>query len=116
MKTITLCGSTKYKEEFINVNKWLTLQGNVVISCSIYGQTDGDPITEEDKIILDKVHFAKIDLSDEIFVINVNNYIGSSTRNEINYADSKGKKIRYFTDEKEEFDKWLKSYFEKMLN
>ena len=65
---ITLCGSTKFKQEFLNVNKWLTLQGNVVISVGLFGQIDNEPITPEEKILLDEIHKAKIDLANEIFL------------------------------------------------
>ena len=53
-------------------------------------------ITDEQKIMLDDIHKRKIDMADEIFVINKGGYIGSSTRSEIEYAKSKGKVARYF--------------------
>lgn len=115
MKVITLCGSTKFKEFFLNVNKWLTLQGNVVISVGLFGQVDNEPILPEDKILLDEIHKAKIDLADEIFVINVGGYIGSSTRSEIEYADSKGKKIRFLTDEKSDFEFWIHDFYNRKI-
>lgn len=115
MKVITLCGSTKFKEFFLNVNKWLTLQGNVIISVGLFGQVDNEPILPEDKILLDDIHKAKIDLADEIFVINVGGYIGSSTKSEIEYADSKGKKIRFLTDEKSEFEKWIHDFYNREI-
>lgn len=110
MKVITLCGSTKFKTEFLNVNKWLTLQGNVVISVGLFGHVDNEPILPEEKILLDDVHKAKIDLGDEIFVINVGGYIGNSTKSEIEYADLKGKKIRFLTDEKSDYELWLHKF------
>jgi len=115
MKKITLCGSTKFKQEFLNVNKWLTLQGNVVISVGLFGQVDNEPILPEDKILLDEIHKAKIDLADEIFVINVGGYIGSSTRSEIEYADLKGKKIRFLTDEKSDFEFWIHDFYNRKI-
>lgn len=93
-KVITLCGSTKFKEEFIEVQKQLTLEGNIVISVGLFGHS-GDNFTDEEKIMLDDMHKRKIDMADEIFVINVNNYIGSSTKSEIEYAKSHNKTIRY---------------------
>jgi hypothetical protein len=93
MKIITLCGSTRFREIFEDTNRQLTLEGNIVISCGVWGW--GDPVTEEQKILLDEIHFRKIDLSDEIFVINHEFYIGESTRREIAYAKSKKKPVNY---------------------
>ena len=91
-KVITLCGSTRFKEQFIEIQKKLTLEGNIVISVGAFGHCgDNEVWTNGKKAMLDRMHLAKIDLADEIFVINVDNYIGDSTRNEIEYAKSKGK-------------------------
>ncbi|KAA9007298.1 hypothetical protein F4V43_02085 [Paenibacillus spiritus] len=95
MKVITLCGSTKYKEEFNVVNKNLTMLGNLVISVGVFGHAEGIELTSQEKEMLDNIHFRKIDLADEIFVINVDGYIGSSTKREIEYAKSKGKAVNY---------------------
>ena len=76
----------------------LTLKGTVVISVGLFGHADGkfgDVITPEKKRMLDDLHFQKIDMADEIFVINVGGYIGESTRNEIEYAKKQGKVIKY---------------------
>ena len=94
-KVITLCGSTRFKHEFIETQKKLTLEGHIVISVGLFGHS-GDIITDSQKAMLDRIHLAKIDMADEIFVINVDGYIGSSTKNEIAYAKSQGKVIRYF--------------------
>jgi hypothetical protein len=96
-KVITLCGSTKFKDEINEVNKELTLKGNVVISLGCFGHS-GDKISDSEKIMLDEIHKQKIDMADEVFVINVGGYIGSSTRNEIDYAISKNKVINYYED------------------
>ena len=95
-KVITLCGSTRFKEQFIEIQKNLTLEGNIVISVGAFGHCgDNEVWTDGTKAMLVHMHLAKIDLADEIFVINVDNYIGDSTRNEIEYAKSKGKKVRF---------------------
>lgn len=94
-KIITLCGSTKFKKEFEEVNKRLTLEGNVVISVGCFGHA-GDKITDEQKVILDDIHRQKIDMADEVYVINKDGYIGSSTKAEIQYAQSLGKTITYY--------------------
>ena len=102
-KVITLCGSTKFKEQFINVQKELTLKGNIVISVGLFGHSGDTEVWEnmdegtltKTKEMLDDMHKRKIDMADEIFVINVGGYIGDSTRSEINYAKEHGKIINY---------------------
>ena len=95
-KIITLCGSTKFKDEFIAVQKRLTLEGNIVISVGLFGHSGDDEVwTESTKDMLDDMHKRKIDLSDEIFVVNAGGYIGSSTKSEIKYAVKTGKKVSY---------------------
>lgn len=91
---ITLCGSTRFKDDFERVNRELTLANNIVISVGCFGHA-GDIFTEEQKIMLDEIHKRKIDLSDAIYVINKNGYIGSSTESEIQYAKNHGKQIFY---------------------
>ena len=95
-KVITLCGSTRFKEQFIEIQKQLTLKGNIVISVGLFGHSGDDEVwTEGTKQMLDDMHKRKIDMADEIFVINVNGYIGSSTQSEIEYASKNGKRIAY---------------------
>ena len=91
---ITLCGSTRFKEDFERVNRELTLKGFVVISVGCFGHS-GDIVTEEAKIMLDEIHKQKIDMADAIYVINRDNYIGESTRSEIEYAKQHDKAIMY---------------------
>ncbi len=100
-KVITLCGSTRFKNEFLEAQKRLTLEGNVVITVGLFGHSGDDVVwTEGVKDMLDRQHLAKIDLADEIFVINVGGYIGDSTRREIAYAEFKGKTIKYMDNSK----------------
>ncbi len=95
-KVITLCGSTKFKDEYLKAQKDLTLQGNIVISVGLFGHSgDNEVWTEGTKEMLDNMHKRKIDMADEIFVINVGGYIGESTRSEIDYAIKNGKKVNY---------------------
>ena len=95
-KIITLCGSTRFKDEFIAEQKRLTLEGNIVISVGLFGHSGDEEVwSEHTKIMLDDMHKRKIDLADEIFVINVGGYIGSSTKSEIEYAIKTGKMVRY---------------------
>lgn len=102
-KIITLCGSTRFKDDFERVEKELTSQGNIVLTPSIYSQYYNADDTNmidiiESLTMLADIHRSKIDMSDEIFIINKNGYIGSSTRNEIEYAKTIGKAIRYMEE------------------
>jgi hypothetical protein len=95
-KIITLCGSTRFKEEFMEAQKLLTLEGNIVISVGLFGHSGDDDVWKPGvKDMLDDMHLRKIDLADEIFVINVGGYIGESTKREIAYAENTGKKVKY---------------------
>lgn len=95
-KVITLCGSTRFKDAFIESQKRLTLEGNIVISVGLFGHSgDNEVWADGTKEMLDDIHKRKIDMADEIFVINVGGYIGSSTRSEIEYATATGKPVRY---------------------
>ena len=97
-KVITLCGSTRFKDDFERINKELTLAGNIVISVGAFGHA-GDTFTEEQKVMLDDIHKRKIDMADAIYVINKDGYIGSSTKSEIQYALRLGKQIIYMEDD-----------------
>ncbi len=95
-KIITLCGSTKFKEDFLREQARLTLEGNIVLSIVIFDiSRDNQKLLESKKEMIDDMHKRKIDMSDEIFVINKNGYIGTSTKSEIEYAIKTGKKVNY---------------------
>ena len=96
---ITLCGSTKFKKEFEEENRRLTLQGNIVISVAFFAHK-GDKVTDKEKRFLDRMHLRKIDLANEIFVINKDGYLGRSARREIKYARMKGKRILWLEPSK----------------
>lgn len=98
---ITLCGSTRFKDQFLEAQKRLTLAGNIVISVGLFGHSGDDEVwTEGTKEMLDDMHKRKIDIADRIYVINVNGYIGSSTRSEIEYARKKGKQVLFLEPDK----------------
>ena len=98
-KVITLCGSTRFKDQFIEAQKRLTLEGNIVISVGLFGHSGDDEVwSEGTKEMLDDMHKRKIEMADEIFVINVGGYIGSSTRSEIEFATRTGKTVRYLEE------------------
>lgn len=95
-KVITLCGSTRFKDEFIETQKRLSLQGNIVISVGLFGHSGDKEVWQDGvKEMLDDMHKRKIDMADGIYVINVGGYIGSSTRSEIEYAIAHGKTVEY---------------------
>ena len=97
-KVITLCGSTRFKEDFERVNRELTLLGNIVISVGCFGHS-GDIFSDEQKVMLDDIHKRKIDMADAIYVINKDGYIGSSTKSEIKYAVEHGKQVIFMEDD-----------------
>lgn len=100
-KVITLCGSTRFKDAFMEAQKQLTLKGNIVISVGLFGHSgDNEVWAEGTKEMLDDMHKRKIDMADEIYVINVDGYIGSSTKSEIEYAIATGKTVRYLEESK----------------
>ena len=99
-KVITLCGSTRFRDAFMEAQKRLTLEGNIVISVGLFGHAGDDEVWKPGtKEMLDDMHKRKIDMADEIYVINVGGYIGESTRSEIEYAHRTGKGVRYLEQE-----------------
>ena len=100
---VTLCGSTRFKDAFYEVQKQLTLAGNIVISVGLFGHSDDEEVWDgmdegtlsKTKEMLDDMHKRKIDMVDSIYVINVGGYIGESTKSEIEYAKAHGKKVEY---------------------
>ena len=96
---ITLCGSTRFKEQYLETQKRLTLEGNIIISVGLFGHSGDDETWEPGvKEMLDNMHKRKIDMADGIYVINVGGYIGESTRSEIEYAKAHGKEVKYLED------------------
>lgn len=100
---ITLCGSTRFKAEFMEANQRLTMAGNVVVSLGVFGHTDLPDYdwTEASSLkrTLDRIHLQKIRMADEVYIIDPGGYVGESTRREIAYAESLGKPVRYLSAE-----------------
>lgn len=92
---VTLCGSTKFKKEFLEVSKGLTLHGVIVLMPGVFAHS-GDEITNEQKQQLDILHKKKIAMSDLIVIINKNDYIGESTASEIGFAQAMGIPVHYY--------------------
>ena len=100
-KIVTLCGSTRFKEAFDNANYEETMKGNIVMSVGFFMHATGNRhaehigATPDQKVALDELHKRKIDISDQVLILNVDGYIGESTQSELNYAIKHGKEIRY---------------------
>lgn len=97
MKIITLCGSLKLKKEMMIIAEKLALEGNCIIT-PVYPVLENYERTEEQLIKLKESHFKKIELSDAILVVNVNGYMGDSTKLEIEYARKMGKEIIFYVN------------------
>lgn len=105
---VCLCGSTRFYEAFQQANFLETMAGRIVLSVGFYLHRpdemnkvhgEGVGITPEDKIRLDELHLRKIDLADEVLILNVNGYIGQSTARELAYARQQGKRVRFLEAE-----------------
>lgn len=104
-RIVTICGSSRYVDIMAVMGWLLEKEGVIVHNLHLlpwWYETDcADHVAEHEGVSsdMDILHFKKIDISDEVFVVNWGGYIGDSTRNEIDYAKATGKKIRYITEE-----------------
>jgi len=106
-RIVCLCGSTRFMQEFFDAGWIFTLKGYIVLSVGVCKHAEhhgGEALGQEVADKLDVLHLRKIDLADEVFVLNVGGYIGKSTAKEIAYAKSKDKPILYL----ESLDKGVK--------
>ncbi len=92
---VCLCGSARFMEQFQKSNLEETMAGRIVLSIGAGSRSDDAAVLGEQKISHDELHKRKIDLCDEILVLNCFGYIGKSTRSEIDYAKKMQKRIRY---------------------
>ena len=98
---VCLCGSTRFFKEFTEQNYLETMKGKIVLSVGFFSHSSAEAhgeslgTTPENKIALDELHKRKIDLADEVFILNVGGYIGESTKSELEYAIKHNKIIRY---------------------
>ena len=104
-KIITLCGSSRFTD-IMAICAWIIERDEKAITMGLHllpiwycREKIPDHLAEHEGVAdeMDQLHFRKIDISDEIFVVNYNDYIGSSTLNEIEHAQNSGKKIRWYT-------------------
>lgn len=100
-EVVCLCGSTRFKAAYRAENKRLTLAGKVVLSVAFFGHADGEAVAVDgdEKVALDEIHKRKIDLADRVHVINVDGYVGDSTRSEIAYARARGLPVTWLEPE-----------------
>ncbi|MFV4912718.1 hypothetical protein PFZ49_03945 [Microbacterium lacticum] len=88
---VCICGSSRFVEAMREANRALTLSGIIVLAP---GEMNGT-VSEDEKAVLDALHFRKIDLADRILVVNPGGYIGESTSREIAYARAAGKPVSF---------------------
>jgi len=99
---VCLCGSTRFKDAFMKAYRDETLSGKIVLSVGVMLHQGDEPISSDDpvKAGLDELHLRKIDLADEVLILNVGGYIGESTARELKYAVAGGKMIRFLEPDK----------------
>jgi len=96
---VCLCGSTRFKDAFIDAQRRETLAGRIVLSVGLFGHEEAMDMDGPVKAMLDELHMRKIDMSDEVLILNFGGYIGESTRRELEYARSRGKRVRFLEPE-----------------
>lgn len=94
IKVVTICGSMKFRSQMMQIAEELELKNNYAVIQCVYSN-NSNKYSKADKDILAKLHFKKIDISDAIYVVNVNGYIGDATKKEIEYAKSLKKEILF---------------------
>jgi hypothetical protein len=92
---VTLCGSTRFMDAFVKAMRDETLAGKICIGVGLFGHQEGMDMAGAVKQGLDELHLRKIDLADEVLILNVGDYIGASTRRELDYARKHGKTVRF---------------------
>jgi hypothetical protein len=92
---VCLCGSTRFKDAYVKAQRDETLKGKIVLSVGLFGWEEGLDMSGPTKKMLDELHLRKIDLADEVLFLNVGGYIGESTKRELEYAKTQGKKINF---------------------
>jgi len=99
---VCLCGSTRFVEAWKKATRTESLNGKIVLSVGVMIHADDEPIKEGPaKALLDELHLRKIDLAHEVLILDVDGYIGESTRREVTYAIKQKKRIRYLSKEEE---------------
>lgn len=95
LEIVCLCGSTRFKEAFIQAKLALENAGVIVMTVECFAHADRIPLSPPQKALLDILHLGKINISDWVYVLNPGGYIGESTQAEIEYAIGLGKLVKY---------------------
>jgi len=93
-KVVCLVGSTRFESMFHTANLWETLAGNIVLTVGVFKVNHG-ALTEDQRWAINELHLTKIDMADEVFILNVGGYMGNGTKRELAYAREKEKVIRF---------------------
>jgi hypothetical protein len=101
---VCLCGSTRFREAFEAAQRSETDAGKIVLTVGRYGHHDGLDMSGEHKAKLDALHCQKIDLADEVLILNVGGYVGDSTRREVQHAARRHKRVRWLEPDKVPID------------
>ena len=96
-EVVCLCGSTRFKDEYLAEQRRLTMEGKIFLTVGLFGHADGISLSRGEKEMLDELHKRKIDLADRVHVIDVDGYVGESTRSEIAYAVRQGTPVTYYS-------------------
>jgi len=97
-EVVCLCGSTRFKDEFLREQEHLTMEGKIFLTVGVFGHSDDVEFSEEEKEMLDELHKRKIDLADRVHVIDIDGYIGDSTQSEIEYAERHDIPVTYYSE------------------
>ena len=103
---VVIIGSTRFKQHHLGYAQKLTLQGKIALTSGFYHHVDNFPITTQQKEMIDRLMLARIDLSDEVLVVNINGYIGESTGRAIKYAHETNKRVTFVEDPSGPFASW----------
>ena len=101
MKTIVICGSSKFIKKIQEIEESFSRNGWCVLGKIV--NVSGKEYNEKEKEYLLQAQFHKIDLSDVVYIVNVNSYTGKDTKSEIDYALSKNKQVLYYDNQIEMF-------------
>lgn len=96
---VTLCGSTRFGDAYREANRRETLAGRIVLSVGLLGHQEGIDMSGPVKAGLDELHLRKVELADEVLILDVGGYIGQSTRRELDHARAMGKRVRFWSEE-----------------
>lgn len=96
-EVVCLCGSTRFKDEYLSEQERLTMDGKIFLTVGMFGHSDDVELSPDEKAMLDELHKRKIDLSDRVHVIDVGGYVGDSTKSEIEYARENGTPVTFYS-------------------